>query len=84
MEKYSIALPGNKVHEFQVAHYPHRDGDTCKYRAYKGDKLVASFEPDPSGFLHVCLNPGKLDGELLDLLAEAIEVHHPGQLREDD
>lgn len=84
MEKYSIASADGHVHEFDVAHYPYRDGDTCKYRAFSKSELVASFEPDPSGFLHLCLNPGKLDPELVDLLAEAIEAHHPGQLSQDE
>ena len=85
MENFPISVSlDKKFHNFEVGEYLHQNGETCKVRVFKKGKLVASFEPDAYNNLHVCGNPGKLPEELLHLLAEQIEAHHPhGQNVED-
>ncbi|WP_316736877.1 hypothetical protein [Pedobacter aquatilis] len=78
MENYIINLGDDKpLQRFQVIEYPYRDGETCKYNVFQNGILVVSFKPDSQNHLHLCQNPGRIAKELLDLLAEAIELKHP-------
>ncbi|WP_207535496.1 hypothetical protein [Desertivirga arenae] len=61
---------------FEVVDYVHHEHEHCKFEVFKEEKLVASFEPDQYGFLHICKNPGELDRELLQELAEKIERYN--------
>jgi hypothetical protein len=78
MENYPITISKDKqVHHFEVGEYPHHDEQHCKYKVFENGVYVASFEPDAQDFLHICQNPGRLDEEILYLLADEIETHHP-------
>jgi hypothetical protein len=78
MENYAITISRDtEVHHFEVGEYPHHDDERCKYRVFENGNYVASFEPDAHDFLHVCQNPGGIDEEVLHLLADKIEAHHP-------
>ncbi len=61
--------------KFEVRDYPHHeDENRCKFEVLKDGKLVASFEPDRHGMLHICKNAGLVDEELLHLIADKLEV----------
>ena len=78
MENYPITISLDKeIYHFEIGEYLHHNGESCKVKVFQEGKLVASFEPDKSNFLHICQNPGKLKEELLHLLADQIEAHHP-------
>jgi hypothetical protein len=78
MENYPITISTDKeVHHFEVGEYAHHEDDKCKFRVFENGAFVASFEPDAQDFLHICQNPAGLDEELLYLLADEIEAHHP-------
>ena len=78
MENYPITISLDKaVHHFEVGEYLHHDGESCKIKVFENGELVASFNPDEHHFLHICQNPGGLNEELLYLLADQIETHHP-------
>lgn len=78
MENYAITISKDKaVHHFEVGEYAHHDDTKCKFRVFENGVYVASFEPDAHDFLHICQNPGGLDEEILHMLADEIEVHHP-------
>jgi len=78
MENFPIRVTLNKeVHFFEVGEYLHHNNAGCKYKVFENGALVASFEPDAHEFLHICQNPGKIDEEILHLLADEIEAHHP-------
>lgn len=78
MENYAITISMDKeVHHFEVGEYVHQDDAKCKFRVFENGVYVASFEPDNHQFLHICQNPGGLDEEILHLLADEIEGHHP-------
>jgi hypothetical protein len=78
MENYPITVSKNKeVHHFEVGEYLHHDEERCKFKVFENGVYVASFEPDAQEFLHICQNPGGLDEELLYILADQIEAHHP-------
>ena len=78
MENYAITISKDKkVHHFEVGEYPHHNEEQCKYKVFENGVYVASFEPDAQDFLHICQNPGEVDKEILHLLADKIEGHHP-------
>jgi hypothetical protein len=78
MENYPISISLNKtVHQFEVGEYLHHDGERCKFKVFREGVMVSSFEPDAHEFLHLCQNPGGLGEELINLLADEIEAHHP-------
>jgi hypothetical protein len=78
MENYPITISIDKgVHHFEVAEYLHHDEERCKYKVFENGVYVASFEPDTQDLLHICQNPGLVDEEILHLLADQIEAHHP-------
>ncbi len=78
MENYPITINvDKKVHHFEVGEYPHHNEEQCKYKVFEQGVYVASFEPDAQDFLHICQNPGNIDEEVLYLLADKIEGHHP-------
>jgi hypothetical protein len=80
MENYPITIIKDKeVHNFEVGEYLYQDETSCKFKVFENGRFVASFEPDGLLFLHVCQNPGGLDEEVLFLLADQIESHHPHQ-----
>ncbi|WP_256007028.1 MULTISPECIES: hypothetical protein [Pedobacter] len=84
MENYPVTVSVDKeVHHFEVAEYPHHDGDRCKVKVYQDGKLVAGFEPDEYNFLHICQNPGGLDEELLHVLADRLDALHPHRISKD-
>jgi succinate dehydrogenase flavin-adding protein (antitoxin of CptAB toxin-antitoxin module) len=78
MENYAITITKDKdVHHFEVGEYAHHEDEKCKYRVYENGAYVASFEQDDQDFLHICQNPGNVDEEVLHMLADKIEAHHP-------
>ena len=78
MENYPITVSKDKeIHHFEVGEYPHHDEERCKFKVFENGVYVASFEPYAQEFLHICQNPGGLDEELLYMLADQIEAHHP-------
>jgi hypothetical protein len=78
MGNYPITVSKDKeIHHFEVGEYPHHDDEHCKFKVFENGVYVASFEPDAQEFLHICQNPGGLDEEILFLLADQIEAHHP-------
>jgi hypothetical protein len=78
MENYAITISkDNEVRYFEVGEYAHHDDEKCKFRVFENGVYVASFEPDNHQFLHICQNPGEVNEELLHLLADQIEGHHP-------
>lgn len=81
MEDHTIKITYKKQeHQFTISDHPHHAGERCKYKVFKNSKLVATFEPDAQYILHLCQNPGKLDGPLVHELATKIEAElpHPG------
>ncbi|RYZ44538.1 MAG: hypothetical protein EOP49_26870 [Sphingobacteriales bacterium] len=77
METFTLAVStGKEEHIFEIADYLRHDGVRCKFKIYQVGELVASFEPDANGHLHICQNPGEIDKEVLHLLADEIESHH--------
>ncbi len=78
MENFTITISHDKeVHHFQVKEYPHHDNQRCRYRAFENGQFVASFEPDPHNFLHLCQNTGLVTETLLYQLADQIEAEIP-------
>lgn len=78
MDNYPITISAGKaVHHFEVGEYAHHETDKCKFRVYENGVYVASFTPDNHDFLQICQNPGEVAEEILHLLADQIEVHHP-------
>jgi hypothetical protein len=83
MENYPITVSVDKeVHHFEVGEYPHHEDDRCKFRVFENGVYVASFEPDAHEFLQICQNPGNIQNEVLNLLADKIEAHHPHGLND--
>ena len=84
MENYPITISKDKqLHHFEVGEYLHHDAERCKFKVFENGAFVASFEPDAHQFLHICQNPAGLDEELLHLLADQIEAHHPYGITKD-
>mgnify|MGYP001067112943 CR=1 FL=1 len=84
MENYQISISlDEEIHHFEVGEYLHQNGESCKVKVFQHGKLVASFEPDPYNYLHLCQNPAKLPEKLLHLLADEIEAHHPHEINKD-
>lgn len=78
MNNYPITISLDKqIHRFEIGEYLHHDGENCKIKVFQNGKMVASFEPDNLQHLHICQNPGSLNGEMLHILAEQIEASHP-------
>lgn len=76
MDKFEIEIvkDTSRLH-FEVVDYAHNeDDDRCKFEVLKEGKLVASFEPDHRGFLHICKNCGVVDEETLHLIADKLEA----------
>ena len=81
MDNYIVDVKlNNEGYRFEVGEFPHHSGESCKFKAFREGKFVASFEPDNHQFLHVCQNPANLSDEVLHLLAEQIEAHHPHEV----
>jgi len=76
MDKFSIAIIKDKTElSFEVADFAHSDeGNHCKFEVFKDGKMIASFEPDIYGFLHICKNNGWIDEEILHLIADKLET----------
>ncbi|MCX2483299.1 hypothetical protein [Pedobacter sp. MR2016-24] len=84
MENYPISITiDKKVHHFEIGEYLHHNGESCKVNVFQNGRVVASFEPDKYNYLHICQNQGKLKEELLHLLADQIEAHHPHGINRD-
>jgi len=76
MERFPISIEtDSEVYRFEVVDYVHHSKSHCKFEAYMNGQMVASFEPDAQDHLYVCKNPGKLDNDLLHLLADEIESY---------
>ncbi|MHA4895221.1 hypothetical protein ACXZ1K_10735 [Pedobacter sp. PWIIR3] len=80
MENYTVSITPEHQHHFQVIQYPHHASGGCQYKIYQNGDFVASLEPDAQDFLHVCKNPAAIDLEVLHLLAEQIQAHHPHKI----
>jgi hypothetical protein len=77
MGNYPITISVDKaVHHFEVGEYLNHD-ERCKFKVFENGAYVASFTPDEHDFLHICQNPGEIGEEILHLLADQIEAHHP-------
>lgn len=60
--------------KFEVIDYLLQDeGDHCKFEIFRDGKMVASFEPDNRGMLHICKNCGVVDEQTLHLIADKLE-----------
>ncbi|GAA4325929.1 hypothetical protein GCM10023149_28480 [Mucilaginibacter gynuensis] len=78
MNNYPIIITvGKEAHHFEVGEYAHHEDGKCKFRVYENGTYVVSFTPDNQDFLHICQNPGRVDEEILHLLADKIEAHYP-------
>jgi hypothetical protein len=76
MDRFPINIEtDSEVYRFEVVDYIHHSGNRCKFEVYQDGRVVASFEPDPQDHLYVCQNPGKIDNEILHLLADEIESY---------
>ena len=65
-----------QIFNYQVVDYIHHEHDHCKFELFSGEKLLASFEPDKYGHLHVCKNPGNVEKEILHEIAEKLESYN--------
>ncbi|RYY34063.1 MAG: hypothetical protein EOP46_14635 [Sphingobacteriaceae bacterium] len=75
METIKISVIKDKqTYDFEVHDYAHHDGDKCKFEIFDDGKMVAAFEPDNHEYLRICKNPGKLDEEVLHLIADKLEA----------
>jgi len=73
MDKFEIEIKKeNEKLRFEIIDYAH-DDDRCKFEVHADGKLLASFEPDTRGYLHICKDPGVLDQATLDLIADKLE-----------
>jgi hypothetical protein len=74
MEKFNISVSGTEeVFYFQVVN---NGKEKCEYEVFKGDQLVAVFEPNEEEYIHICRNPGGLDEEVIVRIADRIEAHY--------
>ena len=77
MDRIRIEVRKNdELINFEIIDYVHHDHDHCKFEVFKGEELVASFEPDQSGHLHICKNPGNIDNDILHEIAEKLESYN--------
>jgi hypothetical protein len=76
MEKFDIKIIKDKEElVFEVRDYLHHEDEKCTFDVYQNEQLVASFAPHPHETVTVCKNPGNLDKELVNLIAEKLEAH---------
>ena len=84
MDNYPLSISiDQQIYHFEIGEYLHHNGETCKVKVFQEGKLVASFEPDAYNYLHICQNPADLEEQLLHLLADQIEAHHPHGINKD-
>lgn len=77
MDKFFISVPlGNESVDYEVVDYAYDDSNRCTFEIFREGVFIASFKPDPNGFLHLCQNPGKLDEATLDTLAARLESYN--------
>ncbi len=78
MDKFEIdVLKDKDVLTFEIIDYAHSDAhDLCTFEVLKNGTLIASFEPDYRGFLHICKNTGVVDEETLHLIADKLELRN--------
>jgi len=77
MDRIKIEVLWNdKVLSFEAVDYVHHDHDHCKFEIFNGEQLLASFEPDKYGHLHICMNPGNLEKDVLHEIAEKLEMYN--------
>ena len=73
MEKFEISVTkGKENHHFEVRDYMHHDGELCKYEVFENSQFIGSFEPNGHRGLHVCVDGGVVEEELLYLIAEQL------------
>jgi len=78
MKNYQLTITvGTDNRKFDLAEYMFHDGERCKYHVFENGILLAAFVPDHHHFLQLCKNPGHLDDDLVDLLADSLESHIP-------
>ena len=76
MERFDIKVKkGKEELIFEVRDYLHHEDEKCTFDVYKEDQLVVSYAPHPHETVTVCKNPGNLDKELVNLIAEKIEAY---------
>ena len=74
MERFDISIKqGKEELAFEVREYMHHDSEKCKIEVFKDEAMVVSFNPDQHEHLSVCQNPGKLDKQLVHLIADHLE-----------
>lgn len=74
MDKFNIEIKkDDAVLNFEVRDFAHDDDNRCKFEIYQSGKMIASFEPDSKGFLHICKNCGEVDEATLHLIADKLE-----------
>jgi len=77
MEKIHIEVQkDSELLDFEVIDYVHHEHNHCKFEVFKGEELVASFEPDRTGHLHICKNPGNIEPSILHKIAEKLESYN--------
>ncbi|RVT97288.1 hypothetical protein EOD41_19175 [Mucilaginibacter limnophilus] len=77
METIKISVAKDKqVYEFEVHDFAHHEGERCKFEVYDQGTFIAAFEPDDHEYLRICKNPGKVDQEVLHLIADKLESMH--------
>lgn len=76
MERFAIEIIKDRDKlTFEVIDYVHSDDHHhCKFEVFIKGKLVASFEPDNKGFLHICKNANEVNEEVLHLIADKLET----------
>ena len=78
MDRFEIeVIKDNDLVTFEVLDFAHHEEElSCKFEIFRNGRLVASFEPDSRGFLHICKNVGEVDEETLHLIADKLENMH--------
>jgi hypothetical protein len=76
MDKFEIEIiKDDQKLNFEIVDFAHHEDDNrCKFEVLRSGKLVASFEPDNRGFLHICKNCGVVDEQTLHLIADKLET----------
>ena len=78
MNNYRLKLKiGEQFRNFELVEYMSPDIDRCKYHVLEKGVFLAAFTPDHNHCMQLCKNPGLLDEETVDFLADSLEVHVP-------
>ncbi|MBC7913870.1 MAG: hypothetical protein H7Y07_07085 [Pyrinomonadaceae bacterium] len=76
MDRFSIEiLKDSEKLTFDVLDYAQdHDHNRCTFEILQHGKIIAAFEPDNRGFLHICKNCGVVEEETLHLIADKLET----------